>query len=139
MTWTIYTSLTSHARVAESVVAMFCLFWAAWVSALIGQGFTPMLWTGLEGGAQYLVPLLLSLSGLLHVTGLRLLNVMPLSAVLRAIGLGSMAAVFGLLCYFGLKSSAGPTYFAFTLLCMGGAVNAVRDARYAKDLMNDRA
>jgi len=139
MTWAIYTQLTSHSRAIESIVAMFCLFWAAWVSVLIGQGGTPMRWVGLDGSAQFVVPALLCLSGLMHVTGLRLIHIMPLSAVLRALGLIGMALVFGMLAYVGLKSSAGPTYFAFSCACLGGAFNAARDAHYAKELPNGRS
>jgi hypothetical protein len=136
MTWSIYTQLTSHSRGVESIVAMFCLFWAAWVSALIGQGGTPMQWAGMTGSAQYTIPALLALSGALHVVGLRLLRVMPLSAILRAVGMLGMSGVFGWLCWTGLRSTAGPTYLAFTAACLGGVLNAVRDARYARGLPN---
>ncbi len=139
MTWAIYTQLTSHSRAAESIVAMFCLFWAAWVSMLIGQGGTPMRWVGLDGSAQYAVPALLCLAGMMHVAGLRLMHVMPLSAILRAVGMICMALVYGRLSYIGVQSSAGPTYFAFAFACLGGAFNALRDARYAKELPNGRS
>lgn len=138
MTWAIYTNLTSHSRAAESIVAMFCLFWAAWVAVLIGQGGTPMRWAGLLGNAQYIVPSLLALSGTLHVIGLRLTRIMPLSAILRAVGMLGMAIVFCRLATLGIKSSAGPTYFAFFCACLGGLFNATRDARYAKELPNGR-
>ena len=138
MTWAIYTQLTSHSRVAESIVAIFALFWAAWVATLIGQGGTPMRWVGLDGPWQYLVPAALCASGLLHVAGLRLIHIMPLSAIMRAVGLAGMALVFGSLSYIGMQSSAGPTYFAFASACFGGAFNAARDARYAKELPNGR-
>lgn len=136
MTWAIYTKLTSHSRVAESIVAIFALFWAAWVATLIGQGGTPLKWVGLAGAAQYAIPAALCVSGLLHVAGLRLIHIMPLSAIMRAVGLAGMAMVFGSLSYVGMQSSAGPTYFAFACACFGGAFNAARDARYAKELPN---
>ena len=139
MTWAIYTQLTSHSRAAESIVAIFCLFWAAWVATLIGQGGTPMKWVGLYGSSRYAVPALLFLSGVMHVAGLRLIHIMPLSAIMRALGLIGMALTFGALSYVGMKSSAGPTYFAFASACLGGAFNAARDARYAKELPNGRS
>lgn len=136
MTWTIYTQLTSHSRAAESIVAIFALFWAAWVAVLTGMGGTPMRWVGLDGAAQYAIPAALCVSGLLHVAGLRLTHIMPISAIMRAVGLAGMALLFGVLSYVGMQSSAGPTYFAFASACFGGAFNAVRDARYAKELPN---
>lgn len=136
MTWAIYTQLTSQSRVAESIVAMFALFWAAWVATLVGLGGSPMKWAGMYGNDQYTIPAALCLSGLLHVVGLRLIHIVPLSAIMRAVGLMIMALSFGALSYLGMRSSAGPTYFAFACACFGGAFNAARDARYAKELAN---
>lgn len=137
MTLGIYTQLTMHSRFIESLVAMFGLFWAASASALIGNGGAPFFWAEVYGANQYAIPLALGISGLIHVTGLRLLRVVPLSAILRAIGMGGMACVFGWLCFRGLLSTAGPTYMAFCIACLSGVVNAIRDASYARRLPNE--
>lgn len=136
MTWIIYTRLTAQNRAAEAMVALFCLFWAAYVQSCLNAGSGPLDWAAVPRAEQWQYPAALAVSGLLHMAGMATARPHPLPPLMRAAAMGGMAATFAALSWAGAGQSALPTYAGLSLACLGGVVVALRDVRYAREVRN---
>lgn len=134
MSWSIYITLTARNRAIEAMVAMFALIWAGVVLSYAMSGTMPLAWAGATPDAQWHHPGALLAAGVLHMAGTALNRPAPLPAILRAIGMASMAATFAHLSWQGLGQSAAPTYAFIAACCAAGVVNAVKDARFAREV-----
>jgi hypothetical protein len=132
VTWAIYTQITAKARALEMLIAVFVAFWAFQVLIYAMTGTGPLAWAGLIGRAELAVPLVLLTLGALHWLGTWLADHGPLPAVARAVSMVGMALVFAALSWAGGGTSAAPTYAGIALACLGAAIPAAKDARYAR-------
>lgn len=134
MSWSLYTTLTARNRAIEAMVALFALIWAGVVLSYALRGTMPLAWVTPDASAQWHHPAVLLAACTLHMAGTALTRPSPAPAILRVIGMAIMAMTFGHLSWAGLGTSAAPTYAAHAAACILGAVNAARDARYAREV-----
>ncbi len=134
MSWALYTTLTARNRAIEAMVALFALLWAAIVMTYAVRGTMPLAWAGVAQSAQWHLPAALLGTCALHMIGTVTTRAAPLPAILRTIGMAGMTCIFALLAYQGIGQSAAPTYAFIAACCAAGALNAARDARYAREV-----
>lgn len=134
MSWTLYTTLTARNRAVEAMVALFALIWAVVVLSYALRGTMPLSWAGAPPEAQWHHPVVLLVAGALHMAGTALNRPMPLPPMMRAAGMALMTATFAHLAWRGIGSSAAPTYAFIACCCLAGALNATKDARYAREV-----
>lgn len=135
MSWSLYTTLTARNRAIEAMVAMFALIWAIVVLSYAFRGNMPLAWANPAASAQWHHPAVLLMASALHMTGTALNRPAPAPAILRAAGMAIMTLTFGHLSWAGIGSSAAPTYAFIAACCAAGAMNAAKDARYAKEVV----
>lgn len=134
MSWSFYTTLTARNRAIEAMVAVFALLWASVVMAYAVRGTEPLAWTGAAPEAQWYHPAALLFACVLHMAGTAITRPSPVPALLRTLGMAGMSLIFSHLAWHGLGSSAAPTYAFIASCCAAGALNALRDARYAREV-----
>lgn len=134
MSWTLYTTLTARNRAIEAMVAFFALTWATVVLSYALRGTMPLAWVNPAASSQWHHPAILLVGSALHMTGTALNRPRQMPAILRVAGMAIMSLTFGHLCWAGLGSSAAPTYAFISACCLAGAVSALRDARYAREV-----
>lgn len=134
MSWSLYTALTARNRAIEAIIALFALLWASLVLSYALRGTGPLIWAGVPAHAQWHAPTVMLGACLVHMLGTVLNRPKPLPAIMRAAAMAVMGILFASLAWRGLGQSAAPTYAFIAATCAAGAVNAARDARYAREV-----